>query len=157
MFAEGDLTSKRSKGVEKRQSSPRLAAVGAVRLGMGSLTAKDRQALEVVGQTNERPLSGGSKPARQAELPKAQGCFDNANDWLDSAFAQTLDFRPPLRLKVVGHLDFGRLALGWGLVRLGEKGLPTLMLTLPTRGKVGFNSARLAGLKKPLSIAGALI
>src|SRR5258708_7923058 len=103
---------------------------------MGSLTSKDMQALEVVGQTNERPLTGGSKQAPQGELPKPQAFFDNTNNWLDSAFAQTIDFTPQIRLKFVAHLDFGRLALGWGFARLGGKGLPTLMMTVPTCGNV---------------------
>ena len=53
----------RLKAAKNGNRGPAFRRVGAVRLGMGSLSLKDVHAFEVVGQANERPLPGGSTQA----------------------------------------------------------------------------------------------
>src|SRR5258708_7935091 len=105
------------------------------------------QALEVNSQTDQSPLASRSRQATQGKLTKAQDFFDDANDWFDSTFTETVDFTTNLGMEFVSHLDLGGRRVGWWLRFFSEKGLPGTMMGFTTRGDIWLNAALLTGLK----------
>src|SRR3989304_6196903 len=82
---------------------------------------QDVHALQVESQADESPFACRRQQAAQGKLSKAEDLLDDANNWFDGAFAQTINCLSDLGLEFVGHLNDGtRLVCGWFRLFLKE-------------------------------------
>ena len=101
------------------------------------------ETLQIEGQTNQAPLTGGCRYPAQRELAEAQDFFDDANDRFDSALAQAVDGFANLGPELVGHLDSWTGIL-WRRCRLLNKvGLPVPVMGFASRGNIGVDASGL--------------
>src|SRR5258706_16471801 len=101
------------------------------------------QPLQIECQADQTPLARSGLLAAQRELTEAQHLFDDADHWLDRAFAQAVDRFPELGFEFVGHLD-----LGAGILRRWRgqrcKALPpTRMVRIAPGGDMRVDAAAL--------------
>src|SRR5262245_26868603 len=101
------------------------------------------QALQIERQTDQAPLTSGCLLAAQRELTEAHHLFDDADDWLDRAFAQAIDRLSNRSFELVGHLHLGTGISRWRL-RLDRKALPpTRMVWITSSRDKGVDLAAL--------------
>src|SRR6266576_704602 len=98
------------------------------------------QALEIEGQTDQSPLTSGSKFPTQGELAEAKYLLNDPDDWFDGAFADPIDGLADGSLELVSHLHLWAGILGWGIGKGGEAVFPTAMMGITTSSNVGVNA-----------------
>src|SRR6266550_5055677 len=98
------------------------------------------EALEVEGQTDQPPLTSGGLLSTQGKLAKADGLFDDANDWFDGALAEPIDGLADGSLELVSHLHLRTRISRWRIGKSCEAVFPTAMMRITTSGDVGVNA-----------------
>src|SRR5262249_30762945 len=101
------------------------------------------QALQIERQTDQAPLASTRLLAALRELTESHHLFDDADDWLDCAFAHTIDRSPNRSFELVGHLHLGTGLIRWRRGRFGKALPPTRMMRIASGGDVRFDSPTL--------------
>ena len=90
--------------------TPRFCVAGALKRGLGRMQSV--QALEIVGQTDQSPLTRSIGQTTQRELAEAQHLLDDANNRFDRGFAQAIESIADAGTEFVGHFFFGGSIFG---------------------------------------------